>query len=273
VAGAQDLKVGCQTYTWEMLGDAWRGRPDDLLAAVAAGGYAGIEITDTMIGDYASDPAGFARALASHGLDLVAFTFASPTGFTRADTIPADLEMAARHIDFTAQFPGAVAVIGSPTATTDDPRDGLFPAAADFCNRAAELGRAAGVPVALHPSSHHRTLLLDPADYERLFVLLDPAVGWVPDTGHLLRGGHDLAGVLARWRERIRYLHLKDVDATGRWAMLGTGVCDIPAVIASVRAASGFTGWLVLEEESDAAAADPSGAVRTNRETLRRLGA
>ena len=48
------LKVGCQTFTWEMLGDAWRGGPDDLVAAIAGGGYTGIEITDTMIGSYAA---------------------------------------------------------------------------------------------------------------------------------------------------------------------------------------------------------------------------
>jgi len=29
------LKVGCQTYTWEMLGTGWTGEPDDLLAAIA----------------------------------------------------------------------------------------------------------------------------------------------------------------------------------------------------------------------------------------------
>ena len=32
-------------------------------------------------------------------------------------------------------------------------------------------------------------------------------------------------------------------------------------------------GWLVLEEESDTAAADPAGAVRTNRQTMRGYGA
>ena len=96
MAEARDLRVGCQTYTWEMLGDGWRGGPDDLLAAVAAGGYAGIEITDTMIGRYAADPAGFARALAGHGLDLVAFTFSSPTGFTRAGRALRNVDVAAR---------------------------------------------------------------------------------------------------------------------------------------------------------------------------------
>lgn len=28
-----DFKVGCQTFTWEMLGAGWSGTADDLLAA------------------------------------------------------------------------------------------------------------------------------------------------------------------------------------------------------------------------------------------------
>ncbi len=75
-----------------------------------------------------------------------------------------------------------------------------------------------------------------------------------------------------RYRDRIRYLHLKDVDAAGTWAMLGEGACDVPAVIDIVAAAPRFNGWLVLEEESDAAAADPAAAVRRNFETMQRLG-
>ena len=145
--------------------------------------------------------------------------------------------------------------------------------AADICNRIAGIGRASGVEVAVHPSSHQGTLLLDRADYDRFFALLEPAVGWVPDTGHLLRGGHRMLDALAAWRDRIRYLHLKDVDTGGRWAMLGAGVCDTPAVLGAVAAAPRFTGWVVLEEELDAAAADPAAAVRANRATMRAYGA
>ena len=267
-----DLSVGCQTYTWEMLGPAWRGGPDDLLAAIAAAGYTGIEITDTMIGHYARDPAAFAVALAAHGLELVAFNFASETGFTRGEAVAADLEMATRWIAFTAHFPEAIASIGSPTVTSGGARADKFPVAADICNHIAGIGRAYGVEVAVHPSSHQGTLLLDRTDYERFVALLEPAVGWVPDTGHLLRGGHRMLDALAAWRDRIRYLHLKDVDAGGRWAMLGTGVCDTPAVLGVVARAPRFTGWIVLEEESDAAAADPATAVRANRITMRTYG-
>jgi sugar phosphate isomerase/epimerase len=94
----------------------------------------------------------------------------------------------------------------------------------------------------------------------------------VPDTGHILRGGQDILDTLATYRDRIRYLHLKDVDSNGVWAMLGEGACDIPAVVSSVRQAPHFNGWIIVEEESETAVADPAMAIRSNRETMRRLG-
>ncbi len=55
--------------------------------------------------------------------------------------------------------------------------------------------------------------------------------------------------------------------------MLGKGVCDTQAVIDIASAAPHFNGWLVLEEESETAAADPAAAVKTNRQTMRGYGA
>jgi sugar phosphate isomerase/epimerase len=266
------LKFGCQTFTWEMLGDTWSGGPDDLVTAVADGGYIGIEITDTMIGSYASRPADFARQLDDSGLALVAFAMGSDGGFTEPAQAEADLEATRRWADFAARFPGALLSMGSATVMSGGARNDKFAVAADIYNRAAEIGRAAGVAVTVHPSSHRDTLLLGRADYDRIFGLLEPRVGWVPDTGHLLRGGHQIGDTMAAHRGRICYLHLKDVDAEGTWAMLGEGTCDVPAVIAAVRQAPRFNGWIIIEEESEAAAADPAAAVRANRETLRRLG-
>ncbi|RVC76791.1 MAG: sugar phosphate isomerase/epimerase [Mesorhizobium sp.] len=270
----KDLKVGCQTFTWEMLGDRFAGGPDDLLKAISNGGYAGIEITDTMIGRYAGQPAEFAAALKASGLTLVSFAFGSKSGFTLKDQIGADLETARRWIDFAAAFPGALVSMGSATVVSDGPRDDKFAIAAEVYNKAGEIGRKAGVQVAVHPSSHHNTLLFDRADYDRIFSLLDASlVGWVPDTGHILRGHKDMADTLTTYSDRIRYVHLKDVDAGGTWAMLGKGVCDTAKVIEIASAAPNFNGWLVLEEESETAAADPAGAVKTNRQTMRGYGA
>jgi sugar phosphate isomerase/epimerase len=266
------LRLGCQTFTWEMLGEAWKGGPDDLVAAIADGGYAGIEITDTMIGDYAGRAGDFSRRLGDAGLTLVSFAIGSESGYTERGRIDADLEDVRRWADFAAHFPGALVSMGSATVMSEGPRQEKFAVAAEVYNRAHALGRVMGVEVAVHPSSHHDTLLFDRGDYDRIFALLEPQVGWVPDTGHILRGGQDILDTLATYRERIRYVHLKDVDAQGTWAMLGKGACDIPAVLGSVRQAPGFNGWIIVEEESETAAADPAAAVRANRETMRRLG-
>ncbi|MCF3642055.1 sugar phosphate isomerase/epimerase [Rhizobium sp. TRM95111] len=267
-----ELKIGCQTFTWEMLGERWNGGPDDLVHAVAGGGYSGIEITDTMIGGYATRPDAFARTLRNAGLNLVSFAFGSGSGFTLREKIAADLDSTRRWVDFAANFPGALVSMGSAAVVSDGPRADKFAVAAECYNRATEIGKAAGVSVAVHPSSHHNTLLFTREDYDKLFALLDPEVGWVPDTGHILRGGQAMADTLAAFGDRIRYVHLKDVDASGAWAMLGEGACDVPSVIAMALRSPKFNGWIVVEEESDQAAVDPVAAVRANRETLRRLG-
>lgn len=268
-----DLSIGCQTYTWEMLGPRWRGGPDDLIEAIAAAGYAGLEITDAMIGTYATRPEAFARALDRGGLSLVALAVASSSGFTERDRIAADLESLRRWLDLAARFPGALVSLGSATVVSAGPREDRFAVAAELYDRAGALGAAMGVEVAVHPSSHHGTLLFDRADYDRLFGLLDPdLVGWVPDTGHILRGHADLLGTLRAHKDRIRYLHLKDADQQGRWAMLGQGACDVPGVVGLLSEAPRFNGWLVVEEESEEAAADPAGAIARDREAMRRLG-
>ena len=160
------LKVGCQTYTWEMLGDRWTGDADDLLKAIAGGGYAGIEITDTMIGHYAGRPAAFAAALEEHGLTLVAFACGSASGFTEPAALAADLAAVDRALDFVAAFPGRAAVARQRHGHEPrQPRDDKFAAAAEFYNAAGERGRAAGVQVAAaselapqHAARHARRL-------------------------------------------------------------------------------------------------------------------
>ena len=271
MTSAKPLRIGCQTFTWEMLGGSWTGDADDLIEAIARAGYAGIEITDTMIGHYKSRPAAFATALRDRGLTLVSYACGSASGFTEAGALDADLAAAETAIAFAGAFPGAHVSFGSATIMFDGPREEKFETAARFYNGAADRGRAANVPIAVHPSSHHNTLLFTRSDYDQLFARLDEGVGWVPDTGHILRGGQDILDTLRTYTDRIRYLHLKDVDRNGDWQMLGAGACDTPAIIDVVRSSPNFNGWLVLEEESAEAGRDPAAAVAKNRETMRQF--
>lgn len=262
------LQFGCQTYSWEMLGPAWQGDPDDIVAAIKAAGYRGIEITDIMIGRYADQPRAFAALLQSAGLKLVAFSIGSESGFSERDGLENDLENCRHWVDFVSYFPGAVLSLGSATAMTPGDRKGKISLSAEIYNKASEIGALSGISVAVHPSSHPNTLLFCREDYDLLFEQLDPRVGWVPDTGHMLRGGQDLDNSLHTYLDRILYLHLKDVDAEGGWAMLGEGICDIKKTIETVARGPSFNGWIVAEEESKTAVNDPARAISINMKTL-----
>ena len=117
------LKYGCQTFTWEMLGAGWKGTADDLVTAISSAGYQGIEITDTMIGDYANRPKDFAKRLDGAGLSLVSFAYGSKSGFTESASASDDLEACRRWVDFVSHFPDAMVSMGSATVMSDGPRE------------------------------------------------------------------------------------------------------------------------------------------------------
>ncbi|MCL7999655.1 sugar phosphate isomerase/epimerase [Brucella sp. 21LCYQ03] len=266
------MNIGCQTFTWEMLGDAWAGSTDNIVRAISAAGYSGIEITNNMIGVYDHDVEGFRRLLSETGLTFVAYAFSTPTGFTVEEKADEDIAAISHAMDFIASFPGTILSLGCPTDHRGIGEVKAIEIAGRIFNRAGEIGKARGIPVAFHPSSHHGSVVVTRPQYEAIMAATDPAlVKWVPDTGHIIRGAQNIPETLSLFRERIAYVHLKDASSDGVWRMMGAGDCDIPAVIAHLHNELGFDGWLIGEEESDEAGQDPAAAVKLNRDYLARI--
>jgi inosose dehydratase len=156
---------------------------------------------------------------------------------------------------------------------------------ADNVMRAVERVRARG----LEPTFHHHacTYVETPDEIDRLLATTD--VGLTFDTGHLLLGGGDPVTGWQRWRERINHLHLKDArvavlrdvvkgkgDMRAVWAgrafvPFGEGDLDLAGIMNDV-VASGFDGWLVVEQDTIPAVGDDPDQIvrdhRTNREAL-----
>ena len=266
-----NIRIACQTYTWEMLGDGWRGTVGNLLDWIADAGYDGIEITNSMIGDYADRPNDFAAELDRRGLKLAAFAYATE-GFTQPERWDEDLAGAQKAINFARHFPELrVALGGAAHPTRENAREKLD-RAIRFYNEVGRRGQAAGVSVNVHPHSHHGSLLESAEEYDYLLDRLDPeCVSFGPDTGHIVRGGQDLITCLRTHLPRITHLHLKDATAGREWVALGEGICDFPAVM-ELLASAGYDGWVVAEEESEAARRDGAAAIRRNRAYLRSIG-
>ncbi|MFS8479165.1 MAG: TIM barrel protein [Micromonosporaceae bacterium] len=156
-------------------------------------------------------------------------------------------------------------------------------------DRIDTLARDAGVSATLHP--HVGTMIERPDEIDR--VLDGCGIGLCLDTGHVLVGGGDPVALARRAPQRIRHVHLKDVDAatatrvrageigyrdavaTGLYRPLGAGDVGIADIVATLTAA-GYTGWYVLEQDLVLDAAPPPGRgpveqVRRSLEYLRGL--
>jgi inosose dehydratase len=264
------FKIGCQTYSWEMLGEDWQGTPDQILESVAEAGYAGVEFSNQMIGEYLTQPARFSQVLQQHGLACAAFAYAR-TGFCDPAQETADLAGAEAALQFAAHF-GVPLCLGGPSSPDPGNREAKMAQALRFYERVARRAQKSGVSLAVHPHSHHTSLVLTASEYDRLLEgVAALGIGFNPDTGHILRGGQDLMACLVRHRSLIRHVHIKDVDAHGNWASLGQGITPLAELLGWLEN-SGYSQWVVIEEESGAVRPEPFAAVAANRRMLHGLG-
>jgi inosose dehydratase len=141
---------------------------------------------------------------------------------------------------------------------------------------------------------HAGTYVETPDELAALCRLTDSnLIGICLDTGHYVYGDGDPRAALAAYGERIRYIHLKDIDGAklalaraegwsfvegverGVFSALGRGVADIAGCVADLQA-RGYRGWAVVEQdmlgEYDSEGRTPLEGMRAAREYLRGLG-
>ena len=129
-------------------------------------------------------------------------------------------------------------------------------------DRIADHARSCGVEASLHP--HMGTMIESGEETQR--VLYGSYIGLCVDTGHLAAAGADPGAIVAAHPDRVRHVHLKDVDRAladevvagtrtfadavraGLFVPLGTGDVDITGIVAALEGA-GYQGWYVLEQD------------------------
>lgn len=176
--------------------------------------------------------------------------------------------------------------------SADDVSYGLDAASWDLfavgVQRVVERCRERGFEPTLHPETG--TYIEAAWEIDRALALTD--IGLCLETGHQLVGGGDALATVEQWGERINHVHLKDasveiikaiIDDHGRveeiWrrrAFLPLGDGDVPiAAIVGAVVQTGYSGWLVVEQDILPDAADPGRAQAdqvANRALLRSLG-
>lgn len=129
-------------------------------------------------------------------------------------------------------------VEGAPPKTDDDARR-----QGEAMSRVAVLAEPLGLVVSMH--NHAAVPAQAELDLRSVLEYADARVGLCIDTGWALVAGADPVGWAAAHGDRVRALHLRDVDDRGiPTEELGAGRLDLAALLAAL---PGFDGWLTLE--------------------------
>lgn len=233
-----------------------------ICSVIRASGFRGVEAETCMLGTYYDDPPLLQSLLADTGLELAALTLALPwrrRGETAEEKAEAD-----RLLNVLKHFPGAMLVL---VQLPGDDRNDLRHRQMCLLESVNEIGRraaACGITAAFHPNSSPGSIFRTREDYDVLFEGLDARyVGYAPDTGHIAAGNMDVQAVIRQTLPLIRHVHFKDIGADGQWRKMGDGIINHPAIVRLLQE-SGYDGWVMVEEESAEAVADPDGVTRHN---------
>jgi inosose dehydratase len=269
----------------------------EVLGGIAAAGFRWTELGP--VGYLPEDTETLAGELAERGLAVAGSFVFQP--LHAPDRAPEVLEVTRRTCRLIAGVGGrSLVIIDMPSAARvatagrsgDAPR---LPAAAwraltDTIRRVADVaGAEFGLRSVVHP---HAGGYLEFED--EIACLLD-AIGpdtaqLCLDTGHAAYAGHDPVALYRRFAERIRYLHLKDVDpavrrrvqageldfwqaiAAGVFCPVGRGAVDFVSFAEALRA-GGFEGPATVEQDRDPGHDDdPVGDLVESRCFLERAG-
>jgi inosose dehydratase len=229
----------------------WGGNDRQAIDDVAALGFRGIQLRGSAVTEWGDRPEELKGLLASRNLTLVALS----SGLMRLD--PAfeaeDLAAHVKHAQFVRAVGGLYLQVVDERprgrAITGDDSTRMGRLLTELGRRTADLG----VPLGLH--NHMGNLSQAPDEVARVLDAADPRyVKLELDTAHYAQAGGDPAAAVERYRDRLLFLHVKDLESpvpgraadSYRFVELGRGKLDFPAFFAALTRTK-FEGWAIVE--------------------------
>jgi inosose dehydratase len=136
---------------------------------------------------------------------------------------------------------------------------------ATVVSESAKVAADFGLDLVFHP--HVATYVETPEETERFFdVTAASGIGLCLDTGHCDYAGGDSIAEAEKFREVLRFVHIKDVNASVLaearrrkltfdgaiaekvFTVIGQGSIDFPAFFKTLEK-NGYSGWLVVEQD------------------------
>lgn len=274
---ASRFKFASAPDSWGVLdypGPSWEQSYQKMLDEMVAAGYTGSELGP--YGFFPTDSAVLGRELTARSLKLLG----SFVPVVMSD--PASTKLVVEHI---RKVGGLLAALGAPFLVLADaqseerdriagrvPADGSkgwnadqWKQVAKVVSEAAAVTSEFGLDLVFHP--HISTYVETPEETEQFYdATAGSNIGLCLDTGHCLYAGGDCVAEAEKYRDILRFVHLKDLNEkvlaevnrkemnfeqaieANVFTIIGQGSIDFPQFL-RVLGNNGYDGWMVVEQD------------------------
>jgi inosose dehydratase len=241
-----DIKFGYAAITWG-------GNDRQAIEDVAAVGFKGIQLRSNLLKEFGDKPAALKELLAQHQLTMVAF---SSGGVSIDPALESKtIEEHTKNARFVRDVGGIYLQV---TDTKPKDRDVTPPDCARLGRIMTEIGKRSadlGIPLGYH--NHMNSIGEKPDDVDRILGAADPHyVRLELDVAHYQQGGGDPVKAIRRYRDRLIFMHIKDLQSpvpgavdgkpAYRFVEIGRGKVDLPGVFTALHDVN-FRGWAIVE--------------------------
>jgi len=261
------IKYGLQTYTWQMSFDKYAGKVEHILDITKRGDLHGVEFETCMLGKVFDSPEAFKEMLADRNMELACLCLVCD--WLHVGETSDEAKLADKAIHFVKGFPHALlSLCQMPQKDRENLAERQKNALACM-NNVAKRAANHGIKNVFHPNSPPGSIFRTADDYKVMLDGLDGNyIGFAPDSGHIINGGMNVYDIFNDYMPLIQHVHFKDVGADGVWRVMGEGITDFVKIVSMLHA-SGYNGYIMVEDESPEAEVDPDAVSIRNAEYIR----
>ena len=254
------FRLGYNTNTWIPTPNL-----DEMLSAIAGAGWEGVEFINIST-DWLGTPTRLRARLDRYGLEPACMFGHVGSLEDDADQI---LESQRRLMEYAAELGCSVySFTGALRVPLRKPTDDEFKRLAHTSETLIDYATSLGLTVAYH--AHPRTTCESEEEQDRLLTYTERLTICV-DVSVAALMGEDAIAQLRKYRDRLGYVHMKDLGR-GTFTVMGQGIGALDfGKIRKTLIDIGYQGW-VMGELSPYADTDAVESCYANREYLRSVG-
>lgn len=195
-------RIACHAITWTWV----NGKLADALESIASMGFDGIELPSEFLLQAESSRDTIRQAIEKRNIPVISVYQTARLGISDDILRQYEFEKCRALINLIHALDIKYLIVGDPPASFRDSSAAL----AETLETLGSIAKSKGVSLCYHP--HRGSIIETPEQIDNLLKLTSrDNVSLCLDTGHIYWGGGDPPQVLRRFRDRLGYIHFKDV--------------------------------------------------------------